>query len=58
MLAYSSQGSPIPILSKDMDCRVKKAQISFVFNRLFSGDRAVFQNWLGGKGLKIKKPLC
>jgi len=47
MLAYSSQGNPVPVLANDMDCAVKKHQIPFIFDRLFSKDREILLGWAG-----------
>ncbi|MCX6799414.1 MAG: radical SAM protein [Candidatus Diapherotrites archaeon] len=49
VLAYSGSGNPLPMLPLDMDCAVKKAQISFVFEKLFSKDKGILLQWLGSQ---------
>jgi len=45
VVAYASQGNPLAKLPLDFDCRVKKGQIGFVFEKLFSKDRDVLLQW-------------
>jgi len=46
--SYGESGNPIPNLSNDFMCKIKKAQIESVFRRmLFSKDSEVLSSWIG-----------
>jgi radical SAM protein with 4Fe4S-binding SPASM domain len=52
VMAFSAQGSPIPLLYNNASCRIRKAQFSHIFEKLFSADRGVLRRWLdSGKDL-------
>jgi radical SAM protein with 4Fe4S-binding SPASM domain len=46
VMAFASQGSPIPLLYNNADCIIRKGQFSFVFEKLFSIDKPIILNWL------------
>ena len=51
VLTYCSQKNPVPKLALDESCRLKKAQFSFLLEKLFGEDRPVLKKWLKGRQL-------
>jgi len=47
VMAYSSQGSLVPLLHDNMDCAIRKHQFPHVLELLSSKDRVVLMKWLG-----------
>lgn len=47
VLTYCTQGSLVPMLALDEDCRLKKAQFSLLLEKLFGKDREILLKWLG-----------
>ncbi len=46
VLAYSTQKNFIPKLALDESCRTKKAQFSFLLEKLFSKDKEILLKWV------------
>jgi len=46
VLCYTSQGNFVPILSMDEECRLKKAQFTFLLEKLFGKDKPILEKWL------------
>lgn len=46
VLMYCTQGNFVPKLSKDDGCKIKKAQFTFLLEKLFGEDRAVLDKWV------------
>jgi len=46
VLIYSTQGNFVPKLALDQDCKMKKAQLSFLIEKLFSKDGKILEKWL------------
>ncbi len=45
VMAFAEQGSLIPLLSGLFECRLKKLQFPYLFEKLFSKDAKILVNW-------------
>lgn len=46
LLTYCTQGNFVPLLALDQECKIKKAQFSYLLEKLFSKDKEILQKWL------------
>ncbi len=46
VLTYCTQGSLVPMLALDQECKTKKAQFSLILEKLFGKDREILLKWL------------
>jgi len=45
--AYAETGSPVPLLHRFSDCKIRQAQFPFVLEKMLSKDRKALIQWAG-----------